>query len=165
MSKKSAGWSAKDWNSKAKWQRSAVEDAGQSSQDKWKSAKPRAKWKDISHDVEEVEMLVKEQKSIWIKSCKESSKSETEVYTRKQKVWPKTRKLMTVQRQGRGKSGTRTLGRNAAKRGRGTGASVGIGGEFVQGARGIHVLMGARNSGGNTSVGVEGNSETNQSVG
>ena len=40
--KKSAGWSSKDWNSKTNWQRSAVEDAGQSSQDKWKSSKLRA---------------------------------------------------------------------------------------------------------------------------
>ena len=75
--KNHAGWSSKDWNSKSKWQRSAVRDAGQSSQDKWKSSKPRAQRKEISHSVEELETLVKEQKNTWAKSCKESSKRKT----------------------------------------------------------------------------------------
>ena len=51
---KSAEWSSRDWYSKANWQRSAIEYGGQSSQDKWKNPKPRVKWKDISHDVEEL---------------------------------------------------------------------------------------------------------------
>ena len=113
MSKKNAGWSSKDWNSKANRQRSAVEDAGQSSQDKWKSSKPRAKWKDISHNVEELGVLVKEKKSTW------TVQKEKPKYTLFGKVWLKTRKLMTVpdpeesleataQRQGRGKRGRRT---------------------------------------------------------
>ena len=38
------------------------------------------KCKDISHNVEELGMLVKEKRITWIKSCKESSKRETEVY-------------------------------------------------------------------------------------
>ena len=54
MSQRHAGWSSKDWNSKSNRQRSAVEDAGQSSQDKCKSSKPRAKWKEISHNVKEL---------------------------------------------------------------------------------------------------------------
>ena len=44
--------------------------------------KPRAKWKEISHDVEELDMLVKEKKSTWVKSCKENSRTKTEIYAR-----------------------------------------------------------------------------------
>ena len=79
MSQKHVGWSSKDWNSKSNWQRSAVEDAGQSSQDKRKNSKPRAKWKEISRTLEELGTLVKDKTSTWIKSCKESSKRETEI--------------------------------------------------------------------------------------
>ena len=60
MSKKNANWSSKDWDSGADWQRSAVEHAGQSSQNKWKSSKPRVKCKEISNNVEELGMLVDE---------------------------------------------------------------------------------------------------------
>ena len=48
-------------------QSSAVEDAGQSSQDKCKSSKHRAKWKETFHNVEELGMLVKEKKNTWSK--------------------------------------------------------------------------------------------------
>ena len=96
MSKKHAGWSSKDLNSKSNWQRSAVEDAGQSSQDKWKSSKSRAKWKDISHTEEELGVLVKEKKSNLINSCKESSKRETEIYSKSDGMAGKTPNLMTV---------------------------------------------------------------------
>ena len=44
--------------------------------------KPRAKWKEISHDVEELDMLVKEKRSTWVKSCKENSRTKTEIYAR-----------------------------------------------------------------------------------
>ena len=70
---------SKEWNSKSNWQRFAVEEAGQRSQDKWKSSKPGAKRKDVSHNVEELGMIVKEKKSTWVKSCKENSKRETEI--------------------------------------------------------------------------------------
>ena len=79
MTQRHAGWSSKDWSSKSNWQGSAIEDAGQSSQDKWKSSKPRAKWKDISRNVRNWVCPWKK-KSTWIKSCKESSKRETEIY-------------------------------------------------------------------------------------
>ena len=79
MSKRSAGWSSRDWHSKANWQRSPIEDGGQSSQDKWKNLKPRVQWKEMSHNVDELGTLVNEKKSTWVKSCKESSKRETAV--------------------------------------------------------------------------------------
>ena len=74
MSKKSAGWSSRDWNSKGNWQRSAVEDGEQNSQDKWKSSKLRVKWKEISSYVEQLGILLKSKNSTRNKSCKESSK-------------------------------------------------------------------------------------------
>ena len=126
MCRKNAGWSSKVWNSKANWQRSAVEDAGQRSQEKWKSSKTRAEWKDTSHCVEELGTLVREKKSTWIKSCKESSKKkDTEVSAKSEGVaehakvdeGARSRLRRTPQRQGRGKSGTRTSGRNAANLG------------------------------------------------
>ena len=80
MTQRHASWSSKDWRSKSNWQRSAVEDAGQSSKDQWKSSTPRAKWIDISHNVEELGTLVKEKRNTGAKSCKESSKCETEIY-------------------------------------------------------------------------------------
>ena len=60
MTQRHAGWSSKDWSSESNWQRSAIEDAGQSSKDQRKNSKSRAKWKDISHHVEELGTLVKE---------------------------------------------------------------------------------------------------------
>ena len=78
--KKHAGWSSKDWNSKSNWQRSAVEDAGQSSQDKWKRSKPRAKWKEISHNVEELGVLLKEKKTHGSKVARKVRNCETEIF-------------------------------------------------------------------------------------
>ena len=58
----------------ANWQRSAIEDAGQSTEDQRKRSKSRGKWEDISHNE-------KEKKNTWHNSCKEGSKRETVIYT------------------------------------------------------------------------------------
>ena len=43
--------------------------------------KPKGKWKEVSAEFEAVGAVVKEKKSTWHKSGKESSKRETELYT------------------------------------------------------------------------------------
>ena len=78
----------------------------------------------------------REEKNIWIKSCKEAQREKPKS-TLYQKVWLKMRKLMMVsdpdlESQGRRKSGKKIPGRNAASCGKNTGASVGIGKESVQ---------------------------------
>ena len=40
----------------------------------------RVTWKEISHNVDELGLLVKEKTSTWVKSCRESSERETEAY-------------------------------------------------------------------------------------
>ena len=146
MSQKHAGWLSKDWNSKSNWQRSAVEDAGQSSQDKRESSKPRAKWKEISHTVEELGTLVKEKKSTWIKGCvrKEKPKyASSEGIAENANVEDgdksRLRKALKQLRKDREEESTarellEEMEQNvneAQER-----ASVRIGAEFVQGARG-----------------------------
>ena len=82
MTERHTGWSRKDWNSRSKthWRSSAVEDAGQSSHDKWKSSKIQGKWKEVSREMDVLDSSLKEKKHIWNKSCKESAKRETELF-------------------------------------------------------------------------------------
>ena len=97
-----AGGSSKDWSRKSNWQRSAVEDAGQSSQDMWKSSKPRAKWKDIFHNMEELGTLVKEKKTQGLKFARKVRKEKPR-YTQCRKLWLTTPKLKTVTKADSGK--------------------------------------------------------------
>ena len=52
----------------------------QSSQDKWKKPAPRANWKAVSRTVEELGVMAKDKKGTWVKSCRESSNRDTEVF-------------------------------------------------------------------------------------
>ena len=76
----SAGWSSKGWSSKSNWQRSAMEDARQSSKDQWKNSKSRGKWKDMSHNVKELGTLVEKKKNTGPKVARKVRKRETEIH-------------------------------------------------------------------------------------
>ena len=82
MPERHTEWSRKDWNSRSKThlRSSAVEDAGQSSHDKWKSSKIQGKWKEIFLEMDVLGSSLKEKKNTWNKSCQESAKRETELY-------------------------------------------------------------------------------------
>ena len=67
-------------------------------------------------------MFVKEKISTWITRRKESSKRETEIFAKSEGM-AEDAKVDDGDKSRRGRSGTRTLGRNAAKLGRDTGAS------------------------------------------
>ena len=126
MSQSHASWSSKDWNSRSNWQRSAVEGAGQSSQDKWKSSKHRAKWKEIRGRTGYTRE--RKEKHLGQELQRKFDKRNRNVryigrYGGRRQSWRRWQRQTqesleeTPRRQGRGKSGTRTLGRNAAKRG------------------------------------------------
>ena len=89
MSKKSAGWSSKGWNSKATWQRSAVEDAGQEEQLKTSSKVERGfpQRGGIGNACERKEKHLDQK-------LKGKFKKRNRSITLFQKVWLKTRKLM-----------------------------------------------------------------------
>ena len=55
------------------WQRSAVEDGEQNSQE-WKSSKLRVKWKEISSHVEQLGILLKSKNSTRNKSARKAQK-------------------------------------------------------------------------------------------
>ena len=80
MTDRHARWSKKEWYSKSKpqWRLPAGEDAGQSSQDKWKSSKHQGKWKEISLEMDALGSTLKEKTHTWNKRCKESVKRESE---------------------------------------------------------------------------------------
>ena len=81
MTERHAGWSRKDGISRFKtlWRASAVEDAGQSSHDKWKSTKFQGKWKEVSIEMDVPGSSLKKKK-LWNKSRMESAKRETDQY-------------------------------------------------------------------------------------
>ena len=54
-------------------------DGGQSSQDQWKQPNPRGKGKEVSNVVGDLGSLLKEKRSTWQKSHKETRKREQEV--------------------------------------------------------------------------------------
>ena len=58
-------------------QSSAVEDARQSSHDKWRSSKPGGEWREISLEIDALGSAVKEKKHTLKKSCKESVRRES----------------------------------------------------------------------------------------
>ena len=75
---------------------SPIEDGGQSSQDKWKNPKHRVKWKEISHIVAELGLLVKEKKKALVSKAARKSQKEKSKSVLYQEVWLKIRKLMMV---------------------------------------------------------------------
>ena len=79
VTRKNTCWSSRGWLTKTSWQRSRVDDECQSCQDKWRKPAPQAKSKEVSQTVEELGMMAKEKKGPLVKSCKESSKRESEV--------------------------------------------------------------------------------------
>ena len=80
MTEKRERWQNKEWYGKTKshWRQPAGE-GGQSSHDKWRSAKPQSKWKEISAEIDAGGTTVKEKTNTWNKSCKESVKRESEL--------------------------------------------------------------------------------------
>ena len=73
MTERHTGWSRRDWNSNPKhhWRSSAVEGAGQSSNDKWKGSKIKDKWKEASFEMDALKEKTR---------CKESAKRESEFF-------------------------------------------------------------------------------------
>ena len=67
-SEKNSGWSSKNWNTKANWQRSAVEDASSERSSKL------AKWKENSHNGVELGMLVYEKETLGSKVARRAQK-------------------------------------------------------------------------------------------
>ena len=79
MTMKNSCRPSREWQTKTSWQRSPVDDGGHSSQDKWRKPARQATWKEVSHTVEEMEMMSKDKKITWVESCQEGSKRESEV--------------------------------------------------------------------------------------
>ena len=104
-----------------------------------------------SHSVDEMGLLVKEKKGTWIKSCRESSKRETEVFAIPEGV-AEAAKVDDGTRRTRIKKGLKQLrkarcekkgckitpGRSAGEGGKGAGAGAAIARELGEGARWKH---------------------------
>ena len=84
MTEKSEKWKSRDWygTTKTRWQQPAGCSGGQSAHDAWEHAKPKGKWKAASAEFDAVGAVVKEKKSTWHKSGREScSKRQAEFHT------------------------------------------------------------------------------------
>ena len=83
MTEKRYRWKSREWygTTKTRWQQPVGSSGGQSSEDAWEHTKPKGKWKDVSAEYEALNALVKEKKTTWNKSGKESAKREADLYT------------------------------------------------------------------------------------
>ena len=83
MTEKRERWQGKDWNgrTKSRWQQPAGGEGGQSLHDAWDIAKQWGRRREISAEMDAVGTAVKEKTSTWHKSCKESTKRKTELFT------------------------------------------------------------------------------------
>ena len=68
MTRTSASWSTGRWHTRNKWQSSPFVSSG-----------PKMQWKEITHSMNQLEVLTKDKNNTWVKSCKESSKRESEI--------------------------------------------------------------------------------------
>ena len=76
MAKKS--WSTRGWESRQNWKSNPVNHAS-SSEERWIEPRKKHVWKDISRTVDEMGIWIKDKRSSWTKSSKESLKREEEV--------------------------------------------------------------------------------------
>ena len=76
-------WPKKEWKNKTEshWRPPAGGVVEQNSHDTWRSSKPQGKSKEISAEIDAVGTTVKEKTNTWNKSCRESAKRESELYT------------------------------------------------------------------------------------
>ena len=76
MAKKS--WSTRGWESRQNWKAGPINHAS-SSEERWIEPRKKTVWRDVSRIVEEMGNLIKDKKSSWNKSSKESLKREEDV--------------------------------------------------------------------------------------
>ena len=82
MTEKLERWQGKEWygRTESRCQQPKGGEGGQSPHDTWDISRPKVKWRENSPEMDVVGTAVKEKSTTWNKSCKESTKRETELF-------------------------------------------------------------------------------------